>query len=220
MRKTQLSQALNLSEAFAQSGTALQTLRAITGADKIGRHDAIVVQVGIIAALALATQPPKGLGNPGDHSKVAQCFADAKLTRYAEACVGLSVALKRKGFRSMDWDAAQLEGFALADGILCELRPKVYTKAQEAERAAAKEAKAKEREASAKADEQAKLVAQAAELSKVREAGIAQGKAEAVASLTASMVADMIRAGAFDADGLALIRAAMEASPVREAIPS
>lgn len=201
----------SIGAAFNQSQTALATLRTLTGADKVGRHDAIVQCVATIAALALAVQPPKGLGNPADHSKVCKVFAEAKMTRYADATVGLSVALKRKGFRSVAaWDDALMEGQALADALLCDLRPKVYTKAELAER----EAKAAERKAAkvkeAKEEEaKAKEAAKAAE-AKVRAEAFAEGQASAPV-ITGAMVADLIRAGQFTAEDLATIAEAIAA---------
>lgn len=206
MRQNSLS--VSIAAAFNQTGTALQNLRALTGADKVGRHDAIVQQVGIIFALALAKEPSKGCGNPADHAKLAQVFTDAKMPRYADALIGAKVALKVKGFRSVEaWDDALAEGFAMADGMLCDLRPKVYTKAElaarEAKSAERKQAKELERKV---AEESAKAMAE----KQVADA-YAKGRAEASTPVTAQMVADMIRSGGFDTDGLCAIAAALDA---------
>lgn len=198
---------------IAQAVTALQALRAIIGADKVGRHDAIVVQVATIAALALADQPPKGLGNPADHAKVAQCFTEANMPRYAQACIGFTTALRVKGFRSLSWEDAQTEGLAMADAMLADLRPRVLSKAEakakEAKAAARKatkveEAKAEAAAAQAKADE-----AKAAELRAAYERGQSEPR-----PITAENVADLIRAGAFDTQGLQVIAAALKGAPV------
>lgn len=205
----------SIGAAFNQSQTALASLRVLAGADRIGRHDAIVQCVATIIALALAVQPPKGLGNPADHSKVSKVFAEGKMTRYAEATCGLSIALKKKGFRAIaEWDDALLEGAAMADALLCDLRPKVYTKAEQAERdakaAERKAAKAKEtKEEEAKADEAAKAAA-----AKVRADAFAEGQAAAKAEMpviTGAMVADLIRAGQFTAEDLSAIAEALAA---------
>jgi hypothetical protein len=214
MRKTATafaSDIFSMGEALSTQGTALQTLRAIVGADKVARHDAIVVQVGLICALALASAPPKGMGNPADHTKVAATFTDGKMPRYAEACVGLSVALKVKGFRSLDWEDAQLEGFAMADGMLSELRPKVKTKVEAKAAEERKAAKAKAREAEAKADAAKAAELKAAELAQEFDKGRAQGRAEV---MTAETVAAAIRLGQFNAEGLALIADALKRAPV------
>jgi hypothetical protein len=214
MRKTLVSGAVSIVAAFGQQSTALSQLRAITGADKVARHDMVVSHVGTIIALALAKQPAAGFGNPADHGKVAQVFSDAGMTRYADACIGLSVAIKTKGHRSVaEWDDAMIEGFAMADAMLAELRPKVYTKAEQKKREETKLAKQATREAEAKAEEAAAKEATAKALSDA----YVKGQQEAPAPvITAQMVADMIQAGTFQGDDLALIVAALES--VRQSV--
>lgn len=208
---------MQVSTAFSQPRTAIASLSAIVGVDKVARHDLIVEHVGTILALALAATPAKGYGNPADHAKVAQVFTAAKMTRYAEACVGLKAALQAKGFRSIpEWDDALLEGFAMADSMLADLRPKTYTKAQlkEREEAAAKRKVAKEQE---RKDEAAK--AEQAQKDAIA-AAYAKGQAEAQPPvITAEMIADMVRAGQFNADGLRLIAEAIMAASATEVQP-
>lgn len=201
-----------MSNSFALSQTALASLRAIVGADKGARHDLIVQHVGTIAALALAKEAPKGYGNPGDHTKVSKAFEDGGMQRYSDACVGLSVALKQKGFRSIEsWEEAEQEGTAMAVAMFDALKPKLLTKAQKAAKEEAKAKKAATREAEAKAAEQATKDAHAAELQAAEERGRASVQAPQV---TAQMVADLIKTGAFDSEGLALIADALQTTPV------
>jgi hypothetical protein len=197
----------SISAAFAQSGTALAQLRIATGADRIGRHDYFTQLCGTIAALALCQQPPKGIGNAADHTKVAAVFTDAKMPRYAEALVGLSVALKRKGFRSIpEWDDALLEGFALVDGMLCHLRPKAQTPealkaAEERKAQKAAERAAEEKAAEEKAAEEQKAALVAAEAKGFERATVEATKAESIVAL--------IKTGQFSDAELALISEAI-----------
>jgi flagellar biosynthesis GTPase FlhF len=194
----------------AVSMSALQAVKGLMGTDKVAQFDTLIAQTAIIGALALCTQPPKGYGNPADHAQLSKVFAEAKKDKLADHAKGYSTALRVRGFRSIaDWAEACEEAYALAEEVFAPCAPKVKTKAEQAAAEARKAEKSKAAE-QAKAEEERKAAElKAAELADAFRAGQA-----AAPSLTAETVADCIRAGAFTAEGLALIRAALEAAPV------
>lgn len=188
-------------------GDAIGALWTLIGGDKAAIHAAIVGHVGTIIALALCKAPPKGIGNPADHAKLPELFEASKGgKRYAPYCAAFPQALKGRTRSIEAWEEAQERGAEIACAAFGELAPKTYTVEQMAEREAKRAEKKAEREKEAKKAEREAKALQREELA----AEFARGAASVQAPiLTAQMVADMIRAGAFDADGLAVIRAAL-----------
>lgn len=188
--------------------SALQTLQAGIGKDKVQKHVFIVGQVATIVALALCHEAPKGMGNPADHAKLYATFNDAGLTNYAQHSNAVKVALKGRGRSCASWDAAYEEGMVIVLAAYAGCAPKEYTKAElkarEEKRATKKAEKAKADKAAAEAAAEAAKAA--------RQAVYDEGRANAV--ITAQAVADLIRAGNFDAEGLRAIAAALKAAPV------
>jgi hypothetical protein len=198
MRK---SQDFNLSEALNM--TALETLRGGLVRNSAERHQFIVTHCATVAALALSTQAPKGLGNPADHIKLVQVFTDAKLPRYAEHARIISPTLKRKGFRTCaTWDQALEEGTAIVATALAGCAPKVKTAADLQAAEERKAARAVQRAAAEKAAEEAASKLRAEEL----RAEYAKGQA---AALSAATIVQAIRAGAFTPAELDAIREAL-----------
>lgn len=192
--------------------TALQTLQAGIGKDKVQKHVLIVGQVATIVALALCRTPPAGLGDPADHAKLYATFNDAGLKNYAQHSNAVKVALKGRGRSCASWDAAYEEGMSIVLAAYAGCAPKEYTKAElkarEEKRATKKVEKAKADKEAAEAAAEAAKQAQA----DMRQQAYDEGRANAV--ITAQAVADLIRSGGFDAEGLRAIAAALKAAPV------
>lgn len=212
-----MAKAQSLSPAYLSArsadGSALGSLWTLIGGDKHAVHGAIVTYVGTILALAMCDVPPKGHGNPADHGKLAQVFEASKVgKKYAPYCAAFPQALKGRMRSLKTWGADGEEGTAVHEGLaiamqaFADLAPKTYTDEQEAERAAKREAKKAERAKEEKAAAKEERALRAAELANEFAKGVASVNAPV---LTAQMVADMVRAGAFDSDGLAIIRAAL-----------
>lgn len=200
--------------------TALETLTAAIGKDKHARHALIVSKVGDILALALCKAPPKGIGSPADWKALADRFTAAKLTRYADAAAGFIPALKGKTRSVEAWEDAQATGLTLAENAFADCAPRSLSDEEQAKRTEKRAAKLAERTKTAKALEREERDMRRAELAQEYERG--RAAAQAVPVLTADMVADMVRAGAFGAEGAAIIRAALDSvtAPAMLALPA
>lgn len=186
--------------------TALQSLSAAIGNDKHAKHAFIVATVSTIIALALCKAPPKGFGNPADHTKLAETFAAAKMKNYAEHCAAFPQALKGR-MRSIDaWEEAQEEGAIIVLAAFAGCAPKVYTAEQLTAREEKKAKAAKERAKNDKADAKAAKDLAKAELEAEYQRGYEAGRASMMADMpvvNAAMVADLIRSGAFRLEDIA-----------------
>ncbi len=187
--------------------TALQTLVAGLSRDKGARHQFVVNQTAQIVALALCTQPPKGVGDPADHAKLASTFRAAKLERYALHCAAIKAALSGAMRSVSEWEQAQQDAVTLVELAFGALAPKVRTKAEKTKAEEAKAAKVEAAKVEAAKAVQAAKDMHAAELADAFAKGEASGKA-APAMLDAQGVIDAIRAGAFTPDDVAAIHRA------------
>jgi len=188
----------------ARKGNPMQQQAA-----KVATHAAILETTALVLALHLCARPPKGKGDAGDHAKLRATFAHAGMDKHAAQCAAIKQALSLvKGRSIADWEDAIVEGYAIASSAFDALAPKTYSASDLKARTAKREEGKAKRLAEAKAAEvQAK-----ADADKVVHAARAQAFAEGqkAAPMTAQMVADAIRASGFDAEGVALIRAACE----------
>lgn len=194
--------------------TALQALSSAIGKDKTERHAFIVSQVSTIIALALCKAPPKGVGNPADHGKLVDVFTKAGMPRYAEHCAAFPQALKGR-MRSLDsWEQAQEDGAAVAVAAFAGCAPRTVSPEAQAVKDAKRAAKKVEADKAAKlAERDAKDADKAA-----RQEAFNEGAASVV--ITPTMVADLIKAGAFTleavADALGYDVAEVVAEPVAQ----
>lgn len=189
--------------------SSLETLRAALGKDRTEKHALIVSHVGIILALALVNQAPKGHGNPADWKALPAMFAGVGAKAYAEHCAAFPQFFAETKPRSVgDWETAQDIGYAAAVAAFAGCAPRTVTPEQAAKRAETKAAKAQAKADETKAQERAERERNQEAMRKAELAG----RNAALAELTAQQVADLIRAGHFDTSGLVVIMDAIPAS--------
>lgn len=196
-------QSLRTAQAISSS---LETLRAALGKDRTEKHALILTHVGVIIALALVNQAPRGHGNPADWKALPAMFAAVGLKAYAEHCAAFPQFFAEHKPRSVgDWETAQDIGYDAAVAAFAGCAPRTVTAEQAAQRAERKAERAAAKAAEVKAQERAERERQQEALRKAELAG----RKAALAELTAAQVADMIRAGRFDSGDLCIIVDAM-----------
>lgn len=188
--------------------TTLQSLASGLSKDKHDKHAFIVSHVTLIIALALCKAPPKGLGNPADHAKLADTFAAAKLTSYAQHCAAFPQAFKETRMRSVDaWDKAQELAADIVVTAFAGCAPRSYSAEELAAKAEKKlAAKAAKLAADKLAEREAKDEAKE-ERQRIHSDGFAEGRDSVV--VTGTMIAELILSGHFGAADLAMIAQAL-----------
>lgn len=179
--------------------SALDAIRGIMGKDKAARHAAILHHACTIGALYICNAPPKGHGNPADHKALESVFSAAGAAKYACAAAALSRALKGKGRSEPLWADAMEVALLLVSQCFAPCAPAAPRSAEAVAASAEKRAASKAtKEAEAK---KADAAARAADRESLQKALRAATEARAIA--------DNIKAGAYDAQGLQLIADAL-----------